>query len=616
MLEHNRRWPALITTLFLLLAAAAGPSAAAPKRLTVQQKADLLHVKGLTEPGIPHTLDLSDDVQDRFLKRQMKAAGLFRGRNGRDLEEFLADMDLAHENQAPAQNLTLLQRRGEPGTWHPVAMISQLSKMEGDRYYATGVAAIPDTVHLTLLLQLFDRQDWRPMADPAVARDWFADHLTVSAEGRSGSSEIAAVFVYIYHTEGRPRPTAQVIFRTLGSIPDPTITVTHPARKAGSTCKSGDVDCIKICLGRDDCGGGGGGASDCDYNEKNAGTCQQPALQVSGEVNFGSSQINTTLDRSSIPEYIAELASNFSAKVLHPGDTTASGGCLLDTANFCFSLGANNSSLNWNTGSLTGGLTTEGASCATWDSTVALTEQDDCWSQAISNDAYLHMTFDVPLTDGSTPLITVDSQAVCAQDTDGTVKCIDNLYFAWGCLLAGTPVRMADGSLRAIEEVLVHEKVAAGPGGRLLTVVDTFIGTEDTQETPLVVIEDDRGNTLEMTETHPVVSGRGVLLAKQLEVGDSLTTENGPSTVTRVDRRKAAEPVEVYNLNVGTDDEAVTDENATFFAGSILVGDNRMQGTWERKYEMSEDAIREIPEEWRRDYEKWLKQQKRKKGGG
>ncbi len=602
---------ALTTTfLVLLLIAAAGPVAAQQQmstgQLSAEQKQDLLHVKGLAPPGIPHTLDLSDAPQDRFFERMMSAAGLVRGPADTGLETFLDEMDDATpQAQAP----TLLQIAGQHGTWHPVGLISQLSKMEGDRYYASGIVAIPDAIHQTLLLQLFERPSWRPIGDLAVVQDWFADHLTIMAEARSKSSDVGAVFAYFYHTDGESLPTAQVIFKTLGSVPDPTVTVTNPVRT--TSCTSNGQDCIKICLNRSggDCGGTGT-AGDCDYDETEGGSnCNRPAVQISGNADGFGSDINTSGDA-----YLLTLASTFSAMIVKPGDGDGdSGGCTLSNDQFCFS--ATDSRLNWNSGKIDDEIDSDGGKFiapnkmlgknCTLSTTSALGDQG-CWDG--SHDAYLLVTFTVAL-DGDDAGITIASDGYeVSGDPQGTVKTIPDLYFGSGCLAAGTPVRMADGSERPVEEVLVQEKVVADSDGRTLTVIDTFLGTEDL---PLVIVEDVRGHRVAMTETHPVITERGVLLAKQLTDEDVLITVDGPAGVKKISAGETDQ--KVYNLRLGGEGEEVNDENATFFAGGILVGDDRMQGAWERKYETSEDAARELPEQWRADYEKWLKQKGKRK---
>ncbi len=633
MTRGDDRSTALTTTFLLLLIAAAGPAAAQQQmsigQLSDEQRQDLLDVKGLAPPGIPHTLDLSDAKQDRFLERLMSAAGLVRGPADTGLETFLDQMDDATpQAQAP----TLLQTAGQHGTWHPVGMISQLSKMEDNRYYAAGIVALPDAEHQTLLLQLFERPSWRPIGDLAVVQDWFADHLTISAEGRSKSSDVGAVFAYLYHTDGQPLPTAQVIFKTLGSVPDPTVTVTNPVRRAdcpaGSTksqcCTlgSGDDkrDCIKICLNRTSSCGDPGTGGDCDYNRiSGEGNCERPRVQISGYADSFARNINTSGDPKA---YLLGLAASggFLATIINPGDDNGnSGACTFSPQDFCFS--ATDSRLDWNTGKIdqqidpAGGYAIDppdklGTACALSSDAALAT----CLDTTVSHEAYLLVTLKVALVSDDDPhasdtvTITVASETIADDDIEGTVKEIPDLFFGWGCLAAGTPVRMADGSERPVEEVLVQEKVVADNDGRTLTVIDTFLGTEDL---PLVIVEDVQGKVVAMTETHPVITERGVLLAKQLTDQDVLITVDGPARVKEVRRGETGQ--KVYNLRLGGEGEEVDDENATFFAGGILVGDDRMQGAWERKYEASEGAADELPEQWREDYKKWLRQKGKRK---
>ncbi len=229
-----------------------------------------------------------------------------------------------------------------------------------------------------------------------------------------------------------------------------------------------------------------------------------------------------------------------------------------------------------------------------WSVDTAFDTSATCWdSDRNAQTTYYTLNFEVEA--GGTPYqVSVKSSTNVTNcpvdsccDADGSATCkIPVIYFVWGCLPEGTPVRMADGSLKPIEQIQVEEQVIAGADGRTLTVADTFWGQE---EDPLVVIEDDSGRVLEATRTHPIVTARGVMLAKQVAVGDVLTTEDGSSTVVSV--AEGATGAKVWNLALGVSGEAVAEDDTTLFANGILVGDNRMQGTYERRYVTGGDAV-------------------------
>jgi hypothetical protein len=244
-----------------------------------------------------------------------------------------------------------------------------------------------------------------------------------------------------------------------------------------------------------------------------------------------------------------------------------------------------------------------------------------CWAFAVGD---LHLMFKVADAtgtgigtvgqDGGSVGLQVGTIGQGCTDSNNSpaMKCIEPLTIAVGCLAAGTEVEMADGSLRAVEDVMTSEQVQADESGRLLTVVDTFIGWE---EHPLIRVETDSGQVLEMTRSHPVVvmddGVRQVFLARQLEAGNVLVGAEGNMTVKMVSQIPppgSGDDVMVYNLGLGAADEVVTRDNTTFFANGILVGDNTMQEVFEREYELNAASAVDIPEHWLDDHHYWLMQ--------
>jgi hypothetical protein len=589
MLDHNRTWQPWILACLLAAVACNQPVEVVGAKSTVQE--DLLHVKRLVKDGIPLTLNLADEAQRRFLHGQLTAAGLIAEDRGLDLADALNEMAVAHAEQEPSQKLTLLQMEGEYGTWHPDAMITYLHKESDNRYRAGALYSIAGTIHATLMLQLFDAA-WQPIGELAVADDWLENHLTLSAEGQSDTPGVSAVFTYFYHArEDATRGTAQVIFKHLGDVPDPTFAGINPSRAANSTstCEDGDSDCIRVC---DQASRSG---QNCDYMTQVSSTSRQ--LQVSGTVSFASNVSELVETDNIVATQTLSLSTGDACQTSITTDQVSTTCPPTDSA---FAFGISGTEVCWDDGSS------------------IFNTSDSCWATSNTKQTnYYNLQFTAVLADADGTQVPVAVTSVddappideCNEDDSATCQ-IPPIYFVWGCLPAATPVRMADGSLKPIEEVQVEEQVLADASGRTLTVVDTIWGTE---EEPLVVIEDDRGNRLKATNTHPIVTARGVMLAKQVAVGDVLTTENGPSKVVAIGQETT--DAKVWNLNLGGDGETVTNDNTTLFANGILVGDNRMQGRYERRYETSGGAIDEIPKQWQRDYKQWLERQKSEAGG-
>jgi hypothetical protein len=167
-----------------------------------------------------------------------------------------------------------------------------------------------------------------------------------------------------------------------------------------------------------------------------------------------------------------------------------------------------------------------------------------------------------------------------------------------GCLAPGSKITMEDGSERVIEKFDGGERVKTR-GGKNFTVAATLWGRESN---PLVRITTADGHSVMMSNEHPVPTGRGILRAKELAVGDIVYTSGGESQLTAV----MLEPYNgtVYNLGLTgqLNDPTLTPENRTFYTDSILVGDSAMQFYWSRLATRSAGQ-RQIPMRWLTDYQ-------------
>ncbi len=590
MIESNRKWH--LWMLVGLLAAACAPpievGGGAPEGPDLSGIMKLVDDNDLVDDiddGEPFTLNLADQDQLRFVERQLIDAGLIDQERDSDLAAALTAA-----RAAPDQQLTLMQMEEAEGTWRPLAMITHLDQPGDDRRRAGALYSVSGTVRAVLLLQLFDAVG-QPIGEPAVVDDWLQDHLTLEVEAVADTPGVSAVFTYFYATFDAPGGTAQVIIKSLAddaaSNSDGLNTAStdfsgiNPRKlDASATCtfnstSTGVTRCIRVCNAPKRAG------SNCDY-DVNVSSVQRE-LEVSGTVSLPS---NVTGGLSNVQQTLSR---------------TAGGGCKTSIPYTNFDnkcppggskvFGVSGKEVCWNAGKSIFATNT------------------GCWSPDVGYQVnYYTLSFQATLA-GQDKIITVSSSTgapatgACNQASAETCL-IPPILFVWGCLPEGTPVRMADGSLKPIEEVEVEEMVLADAGGRTLRVVDTFWGTEDK---PLVVIEDDRGNVLEATENHPIFTAGGVMLAKQVRAGDVLMTEAGPSTVRSTAPGRTG--AKVWNLALGGDGETPTGDDTTHFAGGILVGDHRMQGIYERRYETRVDHGDAIPEQWRRDYRQWLEQQ-------
>lgn len=145
--------------------------------------------------------------------------------------------------------------------------------------------------------------------------------------------------------------------------------------------------------------------------------------------------------------------------------------------------------------------------------------------------------------------------------------------FTGGCFVAGTPVLLADGREKAIEDVRVDDMVLSYDGVKqVITPVLAIM-----QPTPKRVykLTFDDGRTLTLTNAHPLQGVDGWkslspeataqenpgLEVTPLVVGDIVCTVNGACTLTSILPLQGVR--QIYNIEVG--------EPHTFYAGGILV---------------------------------------------
>lgn len=214
-------------------------------------------------------------------------------------------------------------------------------------------------------------------------------------------------------------------------------------------------------------------------------------------------------------------------------------------------------------------------------------------------DMHLEVTTKNPVTGAAGPTFTWSSQ-----------KNAQNVAIYWGCMPPGTEIKLVGGATTKIEDIAIGQKVMADESGRMLTVVDVVEGTE---RKPLVRIIDSVGNTVNLTDTHPVpVVGGDVREARELAIGDRIMTEDGVTTVAYVEKEDY-EGV-VYNLVLGTPEEreGLAPTKTTMYANGVLVGDSQMQSF----VRLRADALAEskrleaLPESYRLDYQRSLERQR------
>ncbi|MBN1128260.1 MAG: hypothetical protein JXA71_04705 [Chitinispirillaceae bacterium] len=513
-------------------------------------------------------VDLSNEQYYLFCMHQLEKIGINRQRN----PCLFAYIKKLRENQKKKTRNTLAipQKsvrvgKGMATSHHTITSLG--FRNDAAACYSTALSSTPrGSVVSIITLSLFDKSLNQIGATASTQEYGLGYETSLKAEGAAAGliDRCTAVALFACAT---PDSTFQLYGYISSTANRPqTIYHDHPNNINGYS------DRIVICLGR-------GNPYDCDYNSADyAGSAQgfQVLFPIKGSIRYGSEIDSITFDANGNP-------SNASASVsLVRTDDGAGGGCtLVGSMNFfkdsnTFIAG---NVLSWNLNPVN-----FGPPCTRVGERVTYTMK-------------------ITVTLGGTPVTTVITNAPNTEQ-GSNVTVIDSMVLYWGCVAAGTMVETTAGKKKPVEKIEILEKVLSNNTGTLLSVSKTVIGTE---ENPMVKIKDVQGNVLMLSETHPVPTDKGVMLAHQLGSGMSVITRKGNAKLVSVERVKY--DGKVWNLVLGSREEApsLTKDNRTFFANGILVGDGEMQRTYERAYNRTEEnVLKNIPSPWHADYKNYL----------
>lgn len=125
------------------------------------------------------------------------------------------------------------------------------------------------------------------------------------------------------------------------------------------------------------------------------------------------------------------------------------------------------------------------------------------------------------------------------------------------CMLAGTPITLADGSTKPVEAIVKGDRVLAYHESTATTGSADVLSTHAPYTvTHYFVINE----AIRLTENHPLLSRGKWMPAGQLKVGDSLTAADG-SDRPIFSIQRVAEEAQVYNFRVSA---------GTYIAGGII----------------------------------------------
>ncbi|MCL1124948.1 Hint domain-containing protein [Shewanella surugensis] len=182
------------------------------------------------------------------------------------------------------------------------------------------------------------------------------------------------------------------------------------------------------------------------------------------------------------------------------------------------------------------------------------------------------------------------------------------MQMVYSCLAKGSMITLASGKPMPIERLNIGDTVLGAseysPHKDMpLVIEDISIGVETI---PMVEITTSTGETLLLTESHPVLNvADQPVWANALKVGDRIQTQDNKVMITSI--RHVDYDDNVYNLKLARpegDSHYDQGESFAMYANGLLVGDLSMQSENEFKYqsESRDDVLNRLPTSWHTDF--------------
>lgn len=485
-------------------------------------------------------LDLSDPLQHRFfMDRFGHLAGHPLGSNFPSRAQLVDHMVRQAQQDVEHARPMLNAQTEVAATYQPVALISMFDYDTNDPNSITagGLISIPNGATLIDSMMEIYQDDQRIAIGTGTGYGQYTVAANALGTQVTPGNTLTAVLSGHYSDSTTSSAVPFVLSGELVPVPPLTLTVTNPVHSVTPPGSS-----ITVALGR---------------------YANPPAPQDTDySYNIGSSPLNLdlelTITGTAVPQkptdqFNPAVAVTGSIVLIRQGGSTAGGGVVVTYP-----------------GSISASCTVTPSSLA-WNFNPADFQQTPPpWT---SGDTVLLNMSLITQMNGSTPVtITVTSDQsgnIVGQQPINTAF-IDSLIFYWGCLAAETRVTMADGSQRAVRDVVQGDRLQTA-GGETMTVFATKTGRE---AKPMIRIVSDSGRELLVTDGHPVATSKGLVAAYDLTTGDRLLECDGDHAVRSVEQ--VSYDGAIFNLTL-IDDAGAFPDHAAFLAEGIFVGDDRMQ---------------------------------------
>jgi hypothetical protein len=548
--------------------------------LSSGEKADIQRLIAESRPGEPTPLDFSKEHHYRFYRGRLRQAGITRELFPR-MFKVLEQARQQHLKSGPPDvycpkvpSLKQTQNKTadtSAGTDYPVGPIQQITALGSDNgrdYQTSALSSVPNQPYeSTLTLGLYTAAG-DPIGPPQFVKQYAAgEDLEAETNGTlpEGQQEAVSIATYFWQDQSGT-PYHGYIQAATSTAPTQIINEDPVIKVQGNTE-------IVVCLGRS--------GGNCDYNPE-GGSGTNVLLPIKGSITYGDNIDPVEPDHSNV----------FSLITMARPDPGEGGGCTIKSTDDFFA--DPNTVIVENT--------------LTWNLDPAHFEPAQ---GCLDPNAKAVYTFTVMVSIKGLPVYVSITNAPDTPPASPYFLEIPDMLIVFSCLPDGTRVLMADGTEKPIEKISPLEKVVSDSSNRTMTVHSSLRGKE---EIPLVRIKSDKGHSLLLTDGHPVVTPGGVVLARHLEPGDVVLSRKGKVKITSVSGERFDGHVWNLVLDPNTKDEKRTEDNSTFYANGILVGDARMQFTWGRHFKhQPQDVMKRLPKEWHQDFLNYRKIEKQKK---
>ncbi len=501
---------------------------------------------------VPLTLNPLDSVQAVFLQAQLpdiqlltdlpKTTSQLRAGDPKSVPPSLKQQAMAGQVQDVIDFTSL----GEDTSNQSLNATGLVSVYGGNTYTLAGISFID--------LNTYQRIDTATMDASLSGVDMVFNAIAAASPGQKPAAILTMIVSPQTCAPGAdcaPRTSnityAQSVFL---AVPPPSVPVvsipTHNVTQAGKY--------IMICLGRQQ---NGGQPTNCDYWDSTQSATANPMMRFPFQ---GFVKLSHPIASVAAPQMYLQ--------VLPTG-----GGC---------------SQLNSTMG--TAGLSAPpGATMATWTLMNPINPYDgsqwaqfgllnpptpgqgSCYTQGLTK-----IFGQLNITDNTGQTVIAKFSSSPADKSAYTGTTVDSTFLAWGCVLKGTAVALPGGKTKPIERVVVGDTVISNAKGNKLVVTHTFIGRE---HKAMFRLADEFGDEAVLTGDHPVMTGSGFRIARDIRSGDvvqsvSPRAKNGKAKIIRIDTlfAEAGKGKVVHNLRLDA-----KGASATFAAGGIVVGDQENQ---------------------------------------